>query len=50
MNILGAEKLQESIKLPDTHPFEQIDMLLERWIGLTRECDSNYLFNASFPS
>jgi hypothetical protein len=49
MNVVRTKKFQEPIQLADAHPVDQIHMLLQRWIGLTRECDSNYLFNASFP-
>jgi hypothetical protein len=48
MDILSPEKFQEAIKLSDTHPFEQINMLLQSWIGLVCERGSNYFLNASF--
>jgi hypothetical protein len=34
--------------LSDAHPFDQIKMLREHWIGLASECSCNYFFYASF--
>src|SRR5260370_12066105 len=48
MNVLHTKKFEEAIKLSDAHPFKHIDMLLQRWIGLTSECGSDYFFSTTF--
>ena len=49
MNFVFIKKFQEPIQLSDAHPFDQINMLRERWIGLVSECGCNYFFYTSFP-
>jgi hypothetical protein len=46
MDILGAKKFQKPAELPDTHPFEDIHVSLENWVGFVREGGSDYFFYA----
>jgi len=41
MNILGAKKFQKPAELPDTHPFEDIHVSLESWVGFVCEGGSD---------
>ena len=47
MNLLFAEKFQEPIQLANAHPFEQIHMSREGWIGLARKRGRDDFLNAS---
>ena len=47
MNVVRTEKFQEPIQLANAHPFEQIHMSREGWIGLARERDRDDFLNAS---
>jgi hypothetical protein len=49
MNIVAAKKFQEPAELPNTHPLEDIHLLLKNWIRLPRESGSNDFFDPSFP-
>jgi hypothetical protein len=48
MNFVFVKEFQEPIQLSDAHPFDQINMLREIWIGLASECGCNYSVYASF--
>ena len=48
MNFVFVKEFQEPIQLSDAHPFDQINMLREPWIGLASECGRNYFFTPAF--
>ena len=45
MDILAAKKFQQSTELANTHPFEDVHLMLENWIGFIRESSSDDFFN-----
>jgi hypothetical protein len=47
MNVVRAKKFQEAIQLANAHPFEQIYMLREGWIGFTGERRRDDFLNPS---
>jgi len=48
MNFVFVKEFQEPIQLSDAHPFDQIYMLREHWIGLACKCGRNYFLYARF--
>ena len=48
MNLLVAEKFQQSAQLSDAHPLDEIDMRSDRRIGFAGKCGGDDFLYAGF--